>query len=193
MNNIVLSDKFSIYKGEYNWEYPKEEFLKLIEFNHENTIHTNNNSAWIEIESPCFDSINKVIKDQIELITDRKIINYAKHNWVYTQRKDFNLEWMHQHLFVHPPGRSRILSDYTFTFYLQTTDEIEGDEGCIVFEDENKRKHKFLPQVGDIFLFPGDLRHTAMPTPNSNKERIVFAGSFCIDIFNQKNDSKSII
>jgi len=103
------------------------------------------------------------------------------------------LEWMHQHIEVHPPGRSKILTDYTFTFYLQTTDEIEGDEGMIVFQTEDGKKHKFLPQVNDIFLFPADIRHTAIPTPNSNKERIVYAGSYCINIFNQKIYEKNTI
>lgn len=193
MNEIVLSDKYSIIKGEYNWEYSKHEFLDLVKFNEDNVIKTNDNSTWLEIEAPCFNHINRKILNFIESVTNKEIIYYAKHNWVYTQRKDFDLEWMHQHIFVHPPNRSKILSDYTFTFYLQTTDEIEGDEGCIIFEDEYKKRHKFLPKEGDIFLFPGDLRHTAMPTPNSSKDRIVYAGSFCIDIFNQKNDSKSII
>ena len=193
MNKIVLSDKFSIYKGSYDWKYSKEEFLKLIQFNEENVVKTNVNSSWIEIEAPCFTDVNNKLYSFIESIEDKEIINHAKHNWIYTQRKDFDMEWMHQHIFVHPPNRSKILSDYTFTFYVQTTNEIQGDEGCIVFEDENKKRHKFLPQEGDLFLFSGELRHTAMPTPNSSKDRIVYAGSLCIDIFNQKNDSKSII
>lgn len=193
MEALKLSNKYTIYKDKYNGEYPIENFIRLAKFNHENVIHTNNNSVWIEIEAPEIDSINTQIKNSIETISSRSFVNYAKHNWIYTQRKGFHLEWMHQHLMVHPPGRSKIKSDYTFTFYLQTTDEIEGNEGKIVFQDENGNKHFYLPEVGDIFIFPGDLRHTAIPTPNSNKERIVFAGSFCIDIFNQIDYGKNII
>ena len=193
MNPIKLSEKYTIYKGRYNGEYSIEDFLKLVEFNHNNTIHTNNNSTWIEIESPVFDSINNQIKESIKTISGKVFKNFAQHHWVYTQRKGFDLEWMHQHIQVHPPGRSKIQSDYTFTFYLQTTDEIQGDEGKIVFQDENGKKHKLLPEVGDIFIFDGDIRHTAIPTPNSNKERIVYAGSFCIDIQNQINIQKTLV
>lgn len=193
MEELKLSKEYSIFRGKYNGKYSIDSFLKLVEFNHKNTIHTNNNSVWIEIESPVFSSINRQVEEALISISGKPIVNYAKHNWVYTQRKGFDMEWMHQHIEVHPPGRSKILTDYTFTFYLQVTDEIEGDEGKIVFEDENKCKHKFLPQVGDIFIFPADIRHTAIPTPKSEKERIVFAGSYCIDIFNQKNYEKSII
>ena len=193
MEALKLSEKYTIYKGTYNREYSIEEFLKLVEFNHNNVIHTNNNSAWIEIESPVFDSINNQVKNHIEEISGKSFKNFAQHHWVYTQRKGFDLEWMHQHIQVHPPGRSKIQSDYTFTFYLQTTDEISGDEGKIVFQDEHGLKHKFLPKVGDIFIFDGDIRHTAIPTPNSNKERIVYAGSYCIDIFNQKQYGKNLV
>jgi hypothetical protein len=48
-------------------------------------------------------------------------------------------------------------------------------------------------RCGDIFIFPADIRHTAIPTPNSEKKRIVYAGSFCIDILNQKQIEKQII
>jgi len=193
MEELKLSKKYSIYKSKYNNEYPISDFLKLVEFNHLNTIQTNNNSAWIEIESPIFDSINNQVKESIEKISHRKFTNWAQHHWVYTQRKGFDMEWMHQHIQIHPPGRSKIQSDYTFTFYLQTTDEIKGDEGKIVFQDEYGIKHSFLPNVGDIFIFDGDIRHTAIPTPNSNKERIVYAGSYCLDIYNQKNYGKTLV
>lgn len=193
MQQIKLSNKFSLYRGRYTGKYSMEDFLSLVRINHENTLHTNNNSVWIEIYSSVFDSINNQVKTAIEEFDGRSFINYAFHSWVYTQRKNFNLEWMHQHLQVHPPGRSKIQSDYTFTFYLQTTNEVSGDEGKVVFQTEDGIKHKFFPEVGDIFIFPGDLRHTAIPTPNSNKERIVYAGSFCIDVFNQKNYGKNLV
>lgn len=193
MHQIKLSNKYSIVRLQYNQEYTRQEFLRLIRYNHENTIHTNNNSVWIEIDSPVFDTVNNQVKKTIETISGRKFIHHAHHNWVYTQRKGFDMEWMHQHVYVHPPGRSKIHTDYTFTFYLQTADEAEGDEGMIVFEDENKIRHKFLPKEGDIFIFPADIRHTAIPTPKSDRERIVFAGSYCLDIFNQKSYEKSII
>jgi hypothetical protein len=136
---------------------------------------------------------NNQIKFSIEEISGKKLIHFAEHQWVYTQRRGFNLEWMHQHLEVHPPGRSKIKTDFTFTFYLQTTDEISGDEGKIVFQTEDGIQHKFLPEVGDIFIFPADIRHTAIPTPSSNKERIVYAGNYCIDIFNQSNFGKKFV
>lgn len=193
MKPIKLSEKFTIYKGRYSGEYSIDEFLKYVEFNDKSVFDNSYNSIGIEIHTPCFDSINNQVKLSIENITNTKFVDYSEHYWVYTQTKGFDMEWMHQHIQVHPPGRTNILSDWTFTFYLQTTDEISGNEGCIVFEDENKKRHTFLPEVGDIFLFSSDLRHTAIPTPKSEKKRIVYAGSFCSDIWNQKKTLKTSI
>lgn len=193
MKSIKLSKEFTIYRDNYRGNHSIDEFLKYVEFNSKSVFNNNSNSIGIEIQTPCFNSINTQVKKSIEDVSQQKLIDYSEHYWVYTQTKGFNMEWMHQHLQVHPPGRSNILSDWTFTFYLQTTDEITGNEGCIVFEDECKQRHSFLPEVGDIFLFPSDLRHTAIPTPNSNKKRIVYAGSFCTDIWNQKLVQKSVI
>lgn len=193
MKTIKLSDRFNIWRGKYTGSFSKETFLKHIKINNELANHTNNNSVWIEINTPCFSDINKFIRDQLKIIDGRDAINYAEHHWVYTQTKGFDLTWMHQHILVHPQGRSNILTDYTFTFYIQTPKDISGDEGHIVFETEDKQRHKFLPQEGDIFIFPADIRHSAIPTPNSDTDRIVYAGSVCIDVANQIKTTRSAI
>ena len=195
MKTIKLSEKFTIHKDNYRKfnNDTKEELLKYIALNDRLVKHTNNNSVWIEIVAPCFLDINEQVKNRLEFIEKKQIINYAEHYWVYTQTKGFDLTWMHQHLLVHPGERSHISTDYTFTCYIQTPKDVEGDEGHIVFEDENKTRHKFLPQEGDIFIFPADLRHTAIPTPKSEIDRIVYAGSICLDINNQTIYKKSIL
>ena len=54
MKPIKLSEKFTIYKGEYNGEYSIEEFLKYVKLNDELAIHTNDNYVWIEVETECY-------------------------------------------------------------------------------------------------------------------------------------------
>lgn len=194
MKEIRISNKYSIFTGtDKSFISDKDELLKIIELNRQLCIHTNNNSVWMEANSLAFRNINEFIKEKVSIIDGRQFKNFAEHYWIYTQTKGFKLEWMHDHKLVHPPGRSHYLTDYTFTYYIQTPDDITGDEGHIVFQDENKKKHKFLPKAGDYFIFPADIPHTAIPTPNSDTDRIVYAGSLCIDIFNQKYYEKSSI
>lgn len=194
INKIILSDKFTIYRGKDEiFDRYKEECLRIVELNKLTATHFSNNSLCMETNSYCFRRVNDNIKTYIENFTERKFINYAEHYWVYTQTKGFDMEWMHQHLLVHPQGRSKILTDFTFTYYLQVPSDVSGDEGRIVFQTEDGTKHKFFPEEGDFFIFPAEIRHTAIPTPNSNTDRIVYAGSLCIDVYNQRIDSKNII
>lgn len=193
IEKIELSKKYSIWKTKYSGAHSLNSILKSIFLNSKLATHSNSNSVWIEINSPCLLDINREVKQHIEKIDGRAFLTYAEHYWVYTQTKGFNMEWMHQHLLVHPDNRSKILTDYTFTFYVQTPTDIKGDEGHIVFEDENKVRHKFLPVTNDIYIFPADIRHTAIPTPNSENDRIVYAGSLCLDVENQNYGAKNTI
>jgi hypothetical protein len=193
ITKIQLSDKYQIYRShDSNFINIKEDCLKFVKLNELMVFYSNYpkktappNSVWMEIQADCFLGINDIIKKYIKEISGKTFKNYAEHYWIYTQTKGFNLEWMHQHLLVHPQGRSNIKTDYTFTYYIQTPKDINGDEGHIVFETEDKNRHKFLPEEGDIFIFPADIRHTAMPTPNSEIDRIVYAGNLCLNVEQQ--------
>jgi hypothetical protein len=198
ISNIELSKKYTIYiTQDSNFQNIKKDCLKFVKLNSEMSLlskmEDKQNTIWMDIRTNCFNYINDKVKKHIEEISNRNFVNYAEHYWVYTQTKGFNLEWMHQHLLVHPAGSTLIKTDYTFTYYLQTPTDIKGDEGHLIFETEDKVRHKFLPQEGDIFIFPADIRHTAIPTPNSEIDRIVYAGNFCLDIENQAKYKNNII
>ena len=193
IEEIKLSDSSTIFRTRFNGRLDKKELLDTYTLNEKYSTRSESNSVWVEIESTCLEQINKFVKTQIEVIENREFGLYAKHTWFYTQKKGFDLEWMHRHILVHPDNRTTITSDYTFTFYVQVPKDIKGLEGHIVFEDSNKNQVSFLPKEGDIFIFRGDTLHTAIPTPNSETKRIVYAGSFCLDVKNQRKYSKGLI
>ena len=194
IQEIPLSKKFRIYRGFSDLAIThKDDILNVVKLNNMVSTRSNNNSVWMEINSEYFTRINEKIKSYITKFTQKEFKTYAAHYWIYTQTKGFDLEWMHQHILVHPDNRTNILTDYTFTYYLQVPNDIEGYEGHIVFETEDGCKHHFLPKEGDIFIFPSDIRHTAIPTPKSETDRIVYAGSFCIDVENQNIKSRNLI
>lgn len=190
---LKLGDNQEIFRGIYSGPYSKLNFLEKIKINALFTKNNHNNSTWIEIVTPEFDSIESQIRFYLEEISKAPVINYSRHLWVYTQKIGFNLEWMHQHILVHPNSRTNITADYTFTYYVQVPTDLKADEGKLVFETKDGNQYKFLPKENEIYIFPADLRHTAIPTPNNATERIVIAGSFCLDIFKQKHINKQII
>jgi hypothetical protein len=98
------------------------------------------------------------------------------------------MTYIHQHLILHSStNRSTIKSDYTFTFYVQQPSNLKDDEGKIVFQTKNKEIHKFLPEEMEIFIFPADMYHTAMPTSNHDELRVVYAGNVAYNFFNNKS------
>ena len=193
MEELKLSNKFTIFKSHYGDDNLRKKLMEVINLNHKLSNRSDSNSVWIEINSPILNEVNSMVKGLVESISKRTFGTFAEHYWVYTQKEGFNLEWMHQHILVHPDNRTTILTDYTFTYYVQIPSNLNGDEGKIVFETEDNSRHKFLPKEGDIFIFPSDVRHTAIPTPNHKTNRIVYAGSLCIDVTNQKTLEKSIL
>ena len=188
MEILKLSSTEEIYKIKYDGPYSKSDFLKRFEQNKKISTIPYDNSIWIEFECDEFKSIDSLILDTIEnQIAKEKFMYYAKHCWVYSQKKGFDMTYMHQHLILHSStNRSTIKSDYTFTFYVQQPSNLKDDEGKIVFQTKNKEIHKFLPEEMEIFIFPANMYHTAMPTSYHDELRVVYAGNVAYNFFNNK-------
>lgn len=195
MEIINLSPTEQIYKCSYHGPFTREDFLFRIEQNKKISTIPNVDSVWIEFECGEFKSIDSLIFDTIKnQIINEDIDYYAKHSWVYTQKKGYDLTYMHQHLLLHSStNRSLIKSDYTFTFYIKQPKNLIDDEGKIVFQTENKELHKFLPKEMDVFIFPANLRHTAIPTEKHEETRIVYAGNIAYNFLNNKNYKLNLI
>ena len=188
-----LSKKYSIWIGEYYRQYHQKDFLNAVKLNSSIAIPNNNNSVWVEINSKVFQSVNDQVKDFLQNKDKRFFENFAEHYWVYTQSKGYNQDWMHQHLNVHPSSRSTAQTDYTFTYYIKQLDNLKNNEGSIIFKTEDDVEHIFKPKTNDLFIFPGDLWHKAVPTPKHNEQRIVYAGSLAFDVLNPPERKKSVI
>jgi hypothetical protein len=195
MQIINLSPTEQIYKSAYTGPFTKEDFLIRVEQNKKISTIPNDNSVWVEFECDEFKSIDSFILNLIEnKIAKEKFKYYAKHTWVYTQKKEFDLTYMHQHLILHSStNRSIIKSNYTFTFYVKQPKNLNEDEGKIIFQTKNKELHKFLPNEMDIFIFPADMMHTAIPTPNHDEIRVVYAGNISYNFFENKNNILNLI
>lgn len=66
---------------------------------------------------------------------------------------------------------------YTFVFYLQMPDNLEGNEGTLIMAGPDSERCYFLPEPGDLVIMGGALPHSPNKAPNSTKDRIVIAAN----------------
>ncbi len=187
MEKIKLSDKYDIFKLRYDGYYSKNNFLERVYQNKSlfaNQIEAQSNSLLIQFECDEFNSLNKFIINKISELFSIDTTYVAKSNWIYTQTKNFKMNWMHTHEYLHSSNQTNLKTQYTFVFYIQIPSDIKNDDGNIVFKTEDGILHSFTPNEFDIFIFTGDLPHMAVPTQNSNEDRIVYACNLCFDFSN---------
>jgi hypothetical protein len=66
---------------------------------------------------------------------------------------------------------------YTYVYYIQMPNNLEGEDGVLYFMDENEKEHFILPEEGDLLIMHGDLPHSPNSALKSTQDRIVFAGN----------------
>lgn len=66
---------------------------------------------------------------------------------------------------------------YTYVYYIQMPNNLEGEDGVLHFMDEKGKEHFILPEEGDLLIMHGDLPHAPNSAFKSTKDRIVFAGN----------------
>ena len=183
IEEIFLSDKFTVYKLKYDFLYKKEVLLERCYQNikFKNThIKDKDNFFYVSFRCNEFDWINDLIVNECSKISKVKYKEWAIQNWIYRMNPNTSAEIYHTHIDL-IEGDERIKTDWTFCFYIQIPKNINGDDGKISFMDENKNEHLFLPEEGDIFIFPADLLHTPKLVKNSEVDRIVYAGNISLN------------
>jgi len=67
--------------------------------------------------------------------------------------------------------------DYTYVYYIQMPDNLQGEDGVLYFLDENNKEHYILPEEGDLIIMKADLPHAPNNAFNSSVDRMVLAGN----------------
>lgn len=96
----------------------------------------------------------------------------------YPENRDSNY---HTHETL-SPIEGHIVNTWTCTYYLQTPDNCQGDEGKLAFsyEQDDDTALKLFPDEDTIYIFEGSLPHKPFINPNSTIPRIVLAGNIYI-------------
>ena len=183
LNEIKISDKVSIYQT--NISYDKETLLKEIKLN----IDINARSSTIPneeapgiqsdivIKSKGIDSINNTALNILNTELNCNIREpYFHHYWIYKSSKNNIYSSYHKHLSVKHFNLRNI--EWTYTFYIQMPDKLEGDDGYLLFKTDDGIEYKILPKEGDLIIFDAGLSHMPKTNTNSDIERVVLASVF---------------
>jgi hypothetical protein len=194
IEKINISEKYFLYKMKYNGSFSKTDFLKRVNQNKSlfvNEIDKKSNSLLIQFECDEFTNLDSLVLNAISNLFSIDTTYFAKSSWIYTQTKDFKMNWMHTHEYLHSSNYTNLKTQFTFVFYIQIPIDMKEGEGDIIFKTEDSKLHRITPSEFDIFIFSGDLPHMAVPTQSSDENRIVYATNVCFD-FQQRNSNKRV-
>ena len=86
------------------------------------------------------------------------------------------------------PKEPSIVNTWTWTYYLELPNKVEGDEGKLFFSmNENDEKAlKIFPKKQHLYIFNAEIPHRPEINPNSSNNRTVLAGNVSIPTYNVK-------
>ena len=120
----------------------------------------------------CYDTLKTVY--EIEL--NKPIITGYQCGWVFTANQNDDTGNYHVHTTLgkqYEDPNHLILSDYSWTYYLDVPNIVSGVEGHLFFKDGDSEPISFLPEKGYVYSFSSNLSHRPNEAPNSTNRRIV--------------------
>ena len=193
---IKISDTISFYITNLstinNFELIKD--LKFnMKINKKTSIESHNEpgiQSYIILKTKTIENLNdKIYKKIFNFLNyNLKDINpYFSTEWVYVSTKNNSWSKFHTHTFS---DTLKTNLDWSFVYYVQMPDNLNEQEGKILFRTNEGVEVSYLPQVGDLILFPANLLHKPELNRNSDIERIVYAGGLAMLDYNIEYDSK---
>lgn len=185
IEEIKLSDKYTVYKTKFKSKFSKGDLIKRIETNkllYSRSNVRDNHSLEVSIKCPEFEYIDNFFVDTIQKITNCKTDKVSKYSWVYTQTQDFAVNWMDNHKDLHRFQKSHILTEWVCVLYVQIPPDMVHGEGDLVFRTENNSLHTFTPKENDLLIFSGLLDHMTVPNQSSSMNRISYVSNFSFDL-----------
>lgn len=179
MEKIHITDDVYIFKIS-SIEYDQTKLIEELIFNLDITKQQSpQNSKYPGIQSDISILGGEIsyVRNQIIDIFDNLIYKskntYSYKNWVYLSSKENPYTNYHKHTDM---IGLKSKGEWTWTFYVQMPDNLNGDDGALVFKIGNIEK-SILPNDGELFIFPAELYHKPNTNQSSTKDRIVLAGT----------------
>jgi len=87
-------------------------------------------------------------------------------------------------------NRNKFIPNYTYVYYIQMPDVMEGDDGVLYFKSKIGEVYFVKPEEDDLIIMPADMSHSPNNAPKSTKDRMVLAGNVGFELIKQ---NKSLI
>jgi hypothetical protein len=181
IEEIKLSELYTIYKTKYSWKYSKEDILLKYNKNYNLFGQLDVNTSPIFLNCDEFDSVFKIVFDVTKKLSKGGNDSMSK-KWFYIQKNENTFEKYHAHKFVDAKQNIDVLNEWNFCFYLSIPNDLIDDEGKLFFMDENEIEHPISPTEGDIIIFPANLKHKPKLSPNSKGTRISMCGNIAFNL-----------
>ena len=107
-------------------------------------------------------------------------------DWVFISDNKNNRSGYHNHISDGNLALIKELPQWTFTYYVEMPDNLEGTDGHISFKMKNGEEVSFLPVENQILMFTADTLHKPELNKKSTNKRVVYAGNLAILDKNKK-------
>jgi hypothetical protein len=120
----------------------------------------------------CNQSIESVYSKEYQ----RTIKNSYQSGWVFELPNNSHGGEYHKHIQL-SPLYPQYITDVAWVYYLQLPNNLNENEGKLLFKDEYGNEVALMPELGYIYAFPGGLEHRPESTTQSTIDRIVAVGN----------------
>ncbi len=191
VQQFKISDTLSFYKAKYDWEYRQDEIAYRVRQNKWLLGTTDFNTTEIKVRSAEIDSIvDYGVRIAMRLSEINTLHNRAwtGKTWSYIQDKNSkdpdNGFHVHTSAINFPDTRvnAPILTDWTYCFYLQVPNDLQGNEGSLLLKDIDGKVYAIKPEEGDFIFFKGDVEHKPNLSPNSEGTRIAICSNIGFNV-----------
>lgn len=183
MKEVVLNKNTKIYIckiKDYNSEVLKEQIKSNLDFSRLVESSTNKlagKQSLLVIDSNEITELKQKCLNFLNLINDNSKEGLCfTRNWFYINDANSKERFFHEHT------KNKVIPsldiEWTYTFYIQIPNNLQGIEGHLSFKTDDNKIHSILPEEGDLVIFPANLLHAPELSPNSTKERIVMGGVY---------------
>lgn len=147
------------------------------------------------------DEIIQLGIDKCKILYEERNITYNKSNidsWVNMVRStnpvqiQFKYEELkgvdryHTHTDINK-SNEKFTPHYTWVYYIQMPDIMNGDDGVLYFRGKNKKEYWIRPEEDDLIIMEADMPHAPQNAPSSTIDRIVIAGNIGFENIKKTN------